>query len=272
MNENENLMTEQVATEMAENAEHTAEESTAEAPKVYSEAEFTERVNARVDEIMSEAKPKIKARAEAKVRREYEKKYGEVEDVLRAGTGKESLEEITGSLKNFYEKRGVPMPERAKYSDGDVQILAKADADDVIRAGYDEVVEEVDRLTALGADKMSAREKAAFKILVEHRRAAERAKELSDIGVSKDVYESEEFRGFASKYNASVPMSEIYAHYQKVHPTKEIKTAGSMKNTGGNEGAVKDFYTREEALKFTRADFDKNPKLMKAVEASMSKW
>ena len=32
------------------------------------------------------------------------------------------------------------------------------------------------------------------------------------------------------------------------------------------------FYSYEEAVKFTKSDFDKNPELLKAVEASMSKW
>ena len=35
---------------------------------------------------------------------------------------------------------------------------------------------------------------------------------------------------------------------------------------------IKDFYTYEEASKFTRKDFDKNPALFKAVERSMTMW
>jgi hypothetical protein len=46
---------------------------------------------------------------------------------------------------------------------------------------------------------------------------------------------------------------------------------GSMKNTT-KEDTVKEFYTRDEALKFTKEDFDKNPALFKAVENSMYKW
>ena len=47
---------------------------------------------------------------------------------------------------------------------------------------------------------------------------------------------------------------------------------GSMKNNTSDEGTVKDFYTRDEAMKFTKKDFDKNPALFKAVEKSMLKW
>ena len=47
---------------------------------------------------------------------------------------------------------------------------------------------------------------------------------------------------------------------------------GSMKNNTLKDSGVKDFYTRDEALKFTKKDFDKNPALYKAVEQSMLKW
>jgi hypothetical protein len=46
---------------------------------------------------------------------------------------------------------------------------------------------------------------------------------------------------------------------------------GSIKNTTVDEG-VKDYYSFEEAKRFTKADFDKNPKLFAAVEKSMAKW
>jgi hypothetical protein len=47
---------------------------------------------------------------------------------------------------------------------------------------------------------------------------------------------------------------------------------GSMKNTDTGENGVKDYYSFEEASKFTKAEFDKNPALYDAVVKSMSKW
>ena len=47
---------------------------------------------------------------------------------------------------------------------------------------------------------------------------------------------------------------------------------GSMKNSGEETAAVKEFYTRDEALKFTKKDFDKNPALNKEDEKSSYKW
>ena len=256
MNENENLVTEEVA----ENVEQTTEET----PKTYTEAEF----NAKLDEVLGK---KI-ARREAKIRKEYERKYGDLTDVLKAGTGKQSVEDMTDTFKKFYASKGIKIPDKPTYSAKDLEVLARAEADDIIRSGYDEVVEEVDRLTELGASNMNAKEKALFKVLAEHRQNAERGRELSKIGVTEDVYNSQEFKDFQSKFNPNTPITDVYDIYSKTQPKKQHQTMGSMKNNSADLGAVKDFYSYEEALKFTKKDFDNNPELLKAVEASMRKW
>lgn len=255
MNENENL----VSAQDAENVEQTTEET----PKTYTEAEF----NAKLDEVLG----KKLARREAKLRKEYDRKYGNLEEVLKAGTGKESVEEITDTFTEFYKGKGITIPEKPRYTDKEIDVLAQHDAADIISAGYEDVVEEVDRLTELGVENMSAREKAYFKVLAEHRQNTERQNELAKIGVTDDVYNSREFQDFAGKFNPKTPISEIYAIYSKTQPKKEIKPMGSMKHTTPEVG-VKEFYTRDEALKFTKSDFDKNPALYKAVRESMLKW
>lgn len=256
MNENENLVPEQGA----ENVENTTEET----PKTYTEAEF----NAKLDEVLG----KKLARREAKIRKEYDRKYGGLEEVLKAGTGKESVEEITDTFTKFYEGKGISLPKKPNYSDKDIEVLARAEAADIINSGYEDVVEEVDRLTELGAENMTAREKAYFKVLAEHRQNTERQNELAKIGVTDDVYNSREFQDFASMFKSNVPIAEIYKQYNKTQPKKDIKPMGSMKNSTTGDSGVKDFYTRDEALKFTKSDFDKNPALYKAVQESMLKW
>ena len=252
----ETLVTEQVT----ENVEQTTEES----PKTYTEAEF----NAKLDEVLGK---KI-ARREAKIRREYEKKYGNLETVLKTGTGEEDVNKIADTFKDFYAKKGIKFPDRPTYTAQEIEVLAKAEADDIIRAGYDEVVDEVNRLADIGAANMTDREKAVFRVLAEHRQGAERKKELSKIGVTEDVYGSQEFKDFSAKFAAGVPVKDIYDLYTKTQPKKEIKTMGSLKNTDSADSGVKDFYTPEEARRFTKKDFDNNPALFKAVENSMLKW
>lgn len=253
MNEKENLVTEAAT----ENVEQTTEQT----PKLFTQEEVNEMMGKRM------------ARKEAQIRKEYDKKYGELEDVLKAGTGKNSVEEVTDTFKQFYEQKGVAIPRRSDYSDKDIEVLAKAEAEEIIRSGYDEVVDEVNRLTEIGAASMTAREKAVFKALAEHRASTERGRELQKLGVTEDVYNSAEFREFAGKFAATTPVRDIYDIYAKTQPKKDIKPMGSMKNPAGEDnGTVKDFYTFEEARQFTKKDFDRNPALFKAVQASMTKW
>ena len=263
MTEQENLVL-----EGAENVEPTTEQSTEQveqpAAKTYTEEEF----NQKLDEVLGK---KI-ARKEAKIRKEYERKYGTLENVLKAGTGKENVEEVTDTFREFYEKKGIQIPKEPTYSNRDIELLARAEAEEIIKAGMEEVVEEVDRLADIGLGNMNAREREVFKTLAEYRKTTERGKELSKIGVTEDVYNSNEFKAFAGKFSPNTPITEVYEIYSKTQPKKEVKTMGSMKNATQTDTGVKDFYTRDEALQFTKKDFDKNPALYKAVEKSMHRW
>lgn len=251
--ENENFVAEQAT----ENVEQTTEQTPI---KTYTQEEVDAIVGKRI------------ARNEAKLRKEYDRKYGDLTAVLKAGTGKESVEEMTDTFQQFYASKGVKMPQKPIYTQKDIEILAKAEADDIIHAGYEDVVDEVDRLAALGVEKMTEKEKVIFKRLAEHRQSAERGRELSSIGVTEDVYNSAEFQAFAGKFNPNTPIKDIYDIYSKTKPKKEIQTMGSMKSNATHDNGVKEFYTVEEARKFSKADYDKNPALFAAVQKSMTKW
>lgn len=253
MENNENLVT-----EVTENVEQTTEQT--QPAKTYTQEEVDAIVGKKI------------ARTKAKIQKEYDRKYGDLEGVLKAGTGKQSVDEMTDAFRQFYQSKGIKIPDKSDYTAKDIEVLAKAEAEDIIRSGFDEVVEEVDRLTELGATNMTAKEKAMFRVLAEHRQNTERGNALAKIGVTEDVYNSQEFKDFQSKFNPNTPIADIYDIYRKTQPQKEFKTMGSMKNSTSDDGTVKDFYTRDEALQFTKKDFDKNPALYKAVEASMLKW
>lgn len=248
MENNENFVTEEVT----ENVETTTEEIPV---KTYTQEEVNEMMGKRL------------ARKEAKIRKEYEKKYGTLEEVLKAGTGKESVEELTDTFADFYEKKGIQIKKEPKYSEREAEVLARAEAADIIDAGYEEVVEEVERLAKIGFANMSSRDKVLFKALADHRANAERANELSKLGVTADVYNSSEFKEFASKFNPSTSISDIYDIYNKTKPKKEFRTMGSMKQ-GQNTG-VKDYYTPEEIERLTEEDLD-DPVVWENVRRSMT--
>jgi hypothetical protein len=243
-------------TEVTENVEQTTEQT----PKTYTQEEVDAIVGKRL------------ARKEARIRKEYDRKYGDLEEVLKAGTGKESVEEVTDTFKQFYQKKGIQFPTKPAYTDNDIEVLAQAEANDIIRSGFEDVVEEVDRLADIGVANMTAREKAVFKVLADHRQKAERGRELTKIGVTEEVYESKEFNDFAKKFNATTPIRDIYDIYQKTQPKKDIKPMGSMKNNTNEDGMVKDFYTPDEARSFSRKYLDEHPDVYKAIVNSMSRW
>jgi len=249
MEENENLV------EQTENVEQTTEETVTETPKMFTQDEVNEIVGKRV------------ARNEARIRKEYDRKYGNLTEVLKAGTGKESVEEVTDTLTKFYQSKGIKIPERPTYSETDNRRLAKAEADEIISAGFEEVVDEVDRLMSIGADNMTPREKMVFKALAEHRQSVERSRELAQIGVTEEVYNSNEFQSFMGQFNPNTPIGDIYKMYVQMQPKKEIKTMGSMKQ-GQNTG-VKDYYSPEEIERLTDDDLD-DPRVWEAVRRSMT--
>lgn len=256
MENNENFVT-----EVTENVETTPTEEIVgeqvETPveKTYTQAELDDIVGKRL------------ARKEAKLRKEYDRKYGNLTDVLKAGTGKESVEEMTDTFAKFYESKGIKIRKEPTYTDKDIEVLANAEANEVIRMGYEEVVEETDRLANLGVENMTAREKALFKVLAEHRQNTERQNELSKIGVTDEVYNSKEFQDFAKQFNSSTPIADIFNIYNKMQPKKDIKPMGSMKNTTTKE--VKDFYSAEEISRMSEDDL-RNPDVWNAVRRSMT--
>ncbi len=213
-----------------------------------------------------------KLAAERKVRKEYERSHGALINTLRKGTGKESVEEITAHLSEFFQGKGVDLNETPKPSDDDLNILARADADSIIRLGTDEVAEEVSRLAEIGVENLSPREKAAFDILNEHVKDSDKRSRLRKLGVTDEVINSKEFIEFGSQFNKDTPIETIYKLYEQTHQTEGNKTVGSTKSSPTKDPAVKDFYTPEEVDKFTTEDFLKNPTLLQAVERSMQKW
>lgn len=253
MNENENLVT-----EVTENTEQTAEQTQQQVAKTYTQ----EEVNAIVG--------KAKARAKASAERAAERKYGRLGDVVKAGLETEDLDQATDTLEKFYASKGKVI-QKPQYSAKDIETLARADANEFINAGFEDVVDEVDRLAEIGIENMTPMEKAKFKVLAEHRQSAERAQELEKIGVGKDVLESPEFKEFQGMFREDTPISKVYEQFQKTQPKKEIKNPGSMKHQAA-EPAIKDYYSYEESLKFTKKDFDDNPALYKAVCNSMPQW
>lgn len=269
-NESENVET-QTTEENVEGIDLTdttdADESTSDEPEKEEVKTFTQE---EVDEI-------VKKRL-ARKERDYQKelsKYKNVETVLNAGLKTNSIDEAESALRNFYREQGIDLPEPTKpgLSDKELQILGQAEADEILELGLEEAEVEANRLAKKGHQNWNAKEQAIFNKLASTLTYEKQKKELKSIGVDTKILDSKEFKDFANQFNSSTNIKNIYSLYSKTSLPKEnknIEKMGSMKNNATEE--VKDFYTYEESLKFTRKDFEKNPALFKAIEQSMTKW
>jgi hypothetical protein len=236
--------------------------------KLYTQADIDRLVNEKVDELL----PRKLERAKSKLQREYQERYGRTETVLNAGLGTSNIEDATKKLSDFYKSKGINIPDEPRYSEADLKVLANAEANEIINSSYEDLVEEVDRLADKGIDRMTAREKLVFTKLAEERKRQESVRDLASIGVKPEALNDSDYLEFANKLNPSLSAKEKYEMYLKIKPKPKVETIGSMKGVTSKDNGVKDFYTYEESLKFTKADFDRNPELYKAVEKSMQKW
>jgi hypothetical protein len=248
----------QVQPQEAVEAPQTTPEQPAE--KTYSQKEMTEAVESAVK------------RSEARLHRRYNREYGPLMEVLKAGTGKENTEEITEDFRKYYSAQGAQVPKEGSYSQKDAERLAKADAEEIIGYGMEEVVAEMDRLVKKGPAKMTPREKVMFNTLAEYRNRNERTQQLQAMGVTDAEINSGEFQAFAGQFTRSTPIQSIYELYRAQKPKKEVHTAGSMVTPPATESTLKDFYTPEEAKKFTAKDLREIPGLEQRLWDSARRW
>lgn len=232
--------------------------------KLYSESEL----NKKVDELLADKIGKKTAIIKRQLRKEYEEKYGDLENVLKAGTGESDLQAITNTFTDFYTKKGINIPQRANYSESDLKILANAEADEIIDSSFEDVVSEVDRLADKGLDNMTSREKIVFKRLAEYRQEKERENELASIG-AMNMANDKEFNDFASQFNSNVSIKTVYEMFNKTRPKPKVEQIGSMKSTASN--TTKDYYTPDEVDRLTKEQL-RDPKIMEAVDNSMKIW
>lgn len=210
-------------------------------------------------------------RQEMKLKKEFDKQispYLEAENILNQGMETSNIQEASSKLKNFYLEKGMTINDyKPSTSEYEIEALAKYEADSIIESGFDDVVSEVDRLADIGVDNMNPQEKLVFSKLAEYRKGEEEKKEMAKLGINKEALEDSAFVEFSNNLNPKLSLSQKYEMYTKYNKPN-IEKMGSMKTTTTKDTSVKDFYTLEEAKAFTKADFDKNPKLYEAVVKS----
>ena len=210
------------------------------------------------------------SRSEANIRREYEDKLADIENIIKAGFGTNNLDEGLTRITELCKNKGITIPERkASYSQSDLEVLANHAANEIIADGYDAVDLELKKLANKGVDRMTSREKLIFSKLNDTKKVMDSEKELASIGVKPEILQSKEFKDFADKFTGSkFSMKEVYEMYAKeTKPKPKAKPIGSMMNN--NPGKVKDFISEAEYDKMTDKEIEAN---MDLIRKSMQKW
>lgn len=245
-----------------------------ESVKTYTEEDLERIVNERINDML----PTKIEREKRKLERKYQDRlsqYEETESILKQGFGAKDITDANQKMREFYKEQGIDIQDyqRPRYSDDDERDLGELDAKKVIRLGFDEMQDEANRLADIGTDNMTVRQKSMFTTLANELTIQKEKKALVKMGVKEDILEDLNFRQFSSQFNKDVPIEKRYEMYIKFNnkEPKKYDQIGSMKSTK-TTNEVKDYYSPEEASKFTRKDYDKNPKLLEAVERSMTIW
>lgn len=268
-NETENVET-LTTEENEEGIELTDTSEEVEEDKETIEPEEKEEVKTFTQEEVDEIVKRRLARKERDYQRELSK-YRDTENVLRTTLKLEDGDDTNAKLREFYEAEGIKLPDAIKpgLSTREIEVLAKDDADMIIKDGYDAIKEEAYRLSNIGYNNLNEREKIMFVRLSDELTNENNKRDLLKLGASEELLTDKSFNDFKKKFNSDVPITEIYDMYMKNNTKKTVKeNPGSMKNNDVSK--VKDYYTPEEISKLTEEDLD-DPKIWEAVRKSQTK-
>lgn len=271
--DNEEVVDDENLGEFSDNTDASNVDEENEKPKMLTEKE----ANDLAEKIAKEREARAYRKAEREKREEF-KQYEELANLLKAGTGKDNLTDIKNEFANFYKSEGINIPDNKVNNEREEKILGRADAEEIIELGDDEVNRVANRIFEKPVEKRSIREKEIFEILGKHAMQEKAKKELIAKGIDEKVLDDESFKSFASKFNVSTPISEIYDVYKKMDSNRDaqelvkVKPASPGSARDVQSKKEKDFYTSEEVDSLTEADYDKNPKLIDIVRDSMLKW
>lgn len=262
----ENVET-QTTEENVEGIELTDTSTTEEKEPVEEKEEVKTFTQDEVDEIVK--------RRLARKEREYQRelsKYKDTDNVLRSTLNLKDGDDTNVKLREYYEAEGVDLPEaiHSGYSSRDTEVLAKSDAEEIIKEGFDSMMEEAERLASIGYNNLNERDKIIFATLGDKITEEKDKTELRKLGAKDELLHDEDFNNFRKQFNSNVSIETIYGLYKNTQPKKKVENPGSMKSS--TTSSDKDFYTFEEASRLTDDDYKNDPNLYKIVEKSAQKW
>jgi hypothetical protein len=209
----------------------------------------------------------------ARKMRKYEKQMAEYEDtenVLKSALEVDNISDANKKLRSYYQEQGYELPEKkSSYSERELNILAKAEADEIIEEGYDSMLEEANRLAKIGYQNLNQKEKLIFMTLGDELDKQNDTRELKKIGANEELLKKTDFIEFRNMFDKKTPIEKVYGLYKNQEPKPKVELPGSMKNTSVKE--EKEYLTPEEVVALTPEDWEK-PGMWEKVRKSQLKW
>lgn len=261
-----NISTSEDEKQVQENVEE-AEQSSEDIEKL-----VEERANKLFEEKVEERLVRDRINRERKQNKELAK-YRQLENVIKAGLGVDNLDDAISKTSEFYKEQGINIPDfKDTFSERDEKILAKADAQEIIELGKDEMEAEANRIASIPEAKRSIREKTIFDSLCKELIGLKDIEELSSKGYKTDILKTKEFSDFRNQFNVNTSISTIYEMYNKMHGqvVQQPKSPGSAKSTTTIK-QIKDYYSPEDFDKLTKEELE-DPKIMKIIDKSRLQW
>lgn len=250
------------AEEVEETEEETEEETTEEPEKV--EKTFTQdEVNQMIDKRIKRERNKLDRKYKDEL-----SKYEELAYLTKQGLDTDDFDEALDKTRQFYaDKKGIKYS--PKSNNKDEEILANAYAREILEdcESVEDIEDAIQNISNKGT-RLTDRDAIIIKDLDKEVKRRKKLAELSELGVSEDVYNSDDFKTFESKFNENTPISDIYELYNTTQKAeKQFKNPGSMKSVPSAE--KKDFISEKEYDKMTDKEIEEN---MELIRNSMSRW
>ena len=233
-----------------------------------------ERANKRTQEQIEQRLIRDRINRERKQNQELAK-YRQLESIMKAGLGVETLDEAINKSSEFYKGQGVNIPiykEESSLSERDEKILAEADAREIISFGKQEMETEANRIASIPENKRTLREKTVFNALCKELINLRDVDTLKSKGYEIDLLNEKKFIEFRNQFNVNTPIETIVGMYKQVNNlnVEQPKSPGSAKSSTGIK-QIKDYYSPEDFDKLPDDELN-NPKIMEIVDKSRLQW
>lgn len=228
-----------------------------------------ERANKRTQEQIEQRLLRDRLSRERQQKKEMAK-YKQLENIMKAGLGVETLDEAINKSSEFYKGQGVNIPvyqEESSYSERDEKILAEADAREIIALGKAEMETEANRIASIPENKRTVREKTVFNRVCKELINLRDIDALKAKGFKTELLNEKSFIDFKNQFNVNTPIENIVNMYNQMNAPKVEKPASAGSAKSENRQAVETF-TPEKINSMTPQEISKywnNPAFRKVA-------